>query len=261
MQDDRPGSKRQGAQRYERRDPPGSSSWGGSRGRARDRDRHTSSSGRGGSGDSTAAGTAPGMGDAIGSGASQLRGGWNEAAAGSGRPSDADWTANDDWLDALGLGRGPSKTEDEASSARTAADDANASASSGVMEPGLLAQSGSEILGGDSRQGESSTDASSNGGRDDDWFFDGMTRGQAAVFADPTRAREGTEQTSDRRKAANSGGAAGGWGLQRGRGRDGRGWRGGRRGADGVHDTPSPEHSDDRMGTPANMSSSYHPQV
>ena len=173
----------------------------------------------------------------------QRNGGWTEPGAGRGRSADAHWTANDDWLDALGLGWGPSRGTSRTPFDRAARSGAFSEVDRATQQAGSEGLTGRDAeTSGAGTEGESSPRVSSNGGgsggSDDRWFFDGSARGQAAVVADPARAREGTEQKSDRRKAANSG-SAGGWGSQRGRGRDNRGSRGGRRGADGVPAGPT----------------------
>ena len=161
---------------------------------------------------------------------SQPGGGLREPAEGAERSSDADWTANDDWLDALGLGWGPSRTEETSPAPDPLAAGDSAAAESGRdSAPGYPGQAGPGDLtlgsagerGGGPHGGRSTSFSSNSGGGGDDWFFDGTAGGRAAVVADPARVREGTEQKSDRRKAANS--SAGGWGSQRGRGRDGGG--------------------------------------
>ncbi len=182
---------------------------------------------------------------ADGSGDAQWRGGFNNRAQPEASP-DADWTANDDWLDALGLGVGPSLDEAAPADAAHGSEDARpASSAEGSAVFGTSAGDLSKQPAGGSASGAAQgTAADSNrgeegGGGEDGWFFDGSRAAAAAVTADPAAARQSDERRSDRRKAAVGG--SGEFASQRARDADNRGgWGadgrsgGGRRDADGV---------------------------
>ena len=169
--------------------------------------------------------------------------------------SAAHWTANDDWLDALGLGIGPSRDEATAADAHGSAgsgmpaSSAWDSAALGSLTQDLAEQraaNNSELW--DVRTSEQQRGGGGGGSSEDGWFFNGSSRAAAAV-ADPTRTRQDDEQRSDRRKAANKDGAGGGFASQRARdaddrsgwrGANGRGSRGRRGGAETMLSSPCP---------------------
>ena len=189
--------------------------------------------------DSTGAAAAHGSAD------SRWRGGFNNRAQPEASP-DADWTANDDWLDALGLGIGPSISETAPAGTDRGSEDAPPASSAG--ESALSEMSAEDLSGqpaggsaGDAAQGTAadSDHGEGGGGGEGGWFFDG-SRAADAVTADPALARQSDERRSDRRKAAVGG--SGGFASQRARDADGRGGWGvdvsrnrGRRDADGAH--------------------------
>ena len=192
-----------------------------------------------------AAGNEEGTGGAIaeGSGDSRWRGGFSNSVQ-SEASLDSDWTANDDWLDALGLGVGPSPDEAAPAGADRGLEDAATATLAGVSAAsGTSAEDHSEQLAGASGAEQSSAADRNRGeegtGSDNGWFFDGSR--VAAAVADPAQTRQGEERLSDRRKAAVNG-SGGGFESQRARGADDQGWRGtdgrrgrGRRSADGAH--------------------------